>query len=166
MSISVSPHVYCIFWSTSCPRLLNLEVQPFPWAGVHPRRTPDFPELGDRPDVPLRLPCRVPTAAPAINPARAPAPVPPPVDCCGTIPLLGNIIRGRATTNFPDLETRPETSSIRPAERPRPPSPLDLPARRPPRRRRLIIAGQCPLFGHVFRRRVRPNRREGADPKI
>ena len=55
-------------------------------------------------------------------------------------------------------------TSLRPAERPRPPSPSNLPVRRPPRRCWLIDVSLCHLLVYdVFLGLVRPNRREGAD---
>ena len=55
-------------------------------------------------------------------------------------------------------------TSLRPAERPRPPSPSNLPVRRPPRRCWLIDVSLCHLLVYdVFLGLVRPNWREGVD---
>ena len=62
----------------------------------------------------------------------------------------------RRTTNFPDVEDRPCTSSARPAKRPQLPSPSTLPAGRLPRRHQLIVAGQC----------TSSSRRDGGDDAV
>ena len=84
---------------------------------------------------------QAPAAALTIDTDRAPPPTPPPVDCCGPMPILDHVIRGRATANFPDVEGRPNTYSIRPAKRSWPPSTSTMTTRRPPRHHRWIAAG-------------------------
>ena len=57
------------------------------------------------------------------------------------MPILDHVIRGRATADFPDVEGRPNTYSVRPAKRSWPPSTSKMTTRRPPRHHRWIAAG-------------------------
>ena len=91
--------------------------------------------------------------------------VSPKVDWCGSIHFLGHaIIWGHEPANFSDPEDWSDMTSLRPAKRPQPPSPSNLPLCRPPRCCWLIDVNLCHLLVYdVFLGLVRPNRREGAD---